>query len=402
MAAVFFGAADLGDFLAMIDVMLGLRLTRGARPSRPAGPEEKRVADKSKHLSQIRGRVSAVAGGWATRWTRGMSSVATAAFVRQLPKTETHLHLEGALPYELLQRLDPARFAHPPASWAADFRFRSFTEFDDLIIGLLSPWFVSAARYHEAATLVFRRLAEQNVRYVETSFHLPIVQFIGDRGDEILQAIHEAAPPGLTVRVFAGLVRNCHTGAMPAVIADALRWRWLAGFDLHGHETLPLEDWTAEVWRRARDAGKETKAHAGEFGGAENVRVAVERLGVRRIQHGVRAVEDPAVVALLVREGVTLDITPQSNVKLGVVPSLREHPLRRLLAAGVRCTVSTDDPLIFGHTLTDEYTALATDAGFTPAELVQVARNGFLAGTMPEPVRRDALAELAGLERAAG
>ncbi len=319
--------------------------------------------------------------------------------IRRLPKTETHLHLEGALPYALLQGLAPDRYAQPPASWSPGFRFRSFAEFDELIIGLLSPWFTSASRYHEAAARVFRGLAEQNVRYVETSFHLPIVQFIAARGDEIVQAIIDAAPAGMTVRVFAGLVRNCHAGAMPAVIADALRWRWLAGFDLHGHETLPLEDWTADVWRRARGAEKETKAHAGEFGGAANVREAVERLGVRRVQHGVRAADDPEVVALLVREGVTLDITPISNVKLAVVPSLREHPLRRLLAAGVRCTVSTDDPLIFGNTLTDEYTGLAEEAGFTPAELIQVARNGFLAGTMPEPVRQMALRELAQLER---
>lgn len=323
-----------------------------------------------------------------------------AEFIAKLPKTETHLHLEGALPYELLQALDPAKFARPLASWDADFRFASFTEFDDLIIGLLSPWFTSAARYHEAAAGIFRRLAAQNVRYVEISFHLPTVLFISDGGEQIVDAIHAAAPAGMTVRVFAGLLRDGHTGAMAAVIADALRWRWLAGFDLHGHESLPLEDWTAEVWRRARDAGKETKAHAGEFGGAANVRAAVERLGVRRVQHGVRAVEDPEVVALLVREGVTLDITPISNVKLGVVASLREHPLRRLMAAGVRCTVSTDDPLIFGNTLTDEYVALATEAGFGRAELVQLARNGFLAGTMPEAVRRAALAELAALESA--
>ncbi len=322
-------------------------------------------------------------------------------FVARLPKTETHLHLEGALPYELLQRLDPAKFARPPASWAPEFRFGSFTEFDDLIVGLLSPWFVSAARYHEAAARVFQRLAAQNVRYVETSFHLPIVQFIADRGDAILQAILEAVPAGMTVRVFAGLVRDCHTGPMPAVIADALRWKWLAGFDLHGHETVPLEDWTADVWRRARGADKETKAHAGEFGGPGNVREAVERLGVRRVQHGVQAIDDPAVVELLVREGVTLDLTPISNVKLGVVRSLREHPIRRLHEAGVRCTVSTDDPLIFGNTLADEYVGLATEAGFTRAELVQLARNGFLVGTMPDAVRTAALRELGELGREA-
>ncbi len=329
------------------------------------------------------------------------SSPAPAGFVQRLPKTETHLHLEGALPFGLLRGLDPERFAEPPKSWAPEFRFRGFAEFDDLIFGMLSPWYTSAARYHEAAAAVFRSLAEQNVRYVETSFHLPGVQFMADRGDAIVDAILAAAPAGMTVRVFAGLLRDCHTGAMPAVIADALRWKWLAGFDLHGHETLPVEEWTADVWRRARDADKETKAHAGEFGGAENVRHAVEHLGVRRVQHGVRAVEDPAVVALLVREGVTLDITPISNVKLGVVRSLREHPLRRLMQAGVRCTISTDDPLIFGNTLTGEYVGLAEEADFTRAELLQLARNGFAVGTMPAAVRKLAYAELDQLEREA-
>lgn len=331
--------------------------------------------------------------------TPNTADAATLEFIRRLPKTETHLHIEGALPFELLQKLDPQKFTKPPRPWLPDYRFASFDEFNDLILRLLGPWFTSAERYHEAAKLTFARLAAQNVRYVETSFHLAIVEFIPARGEQILQAVLDAAPPGLEVRVFAGLLRNGHQGSIPAVLKDALRWKWLAGLDLHGHETLPLEDWTADVWRRARDAGKETKAHAGEFGGAANVREAVERLGVLRVQHGVRAIEDPAVVALLAREGVTLDITPISNVKLAVVPSLAEHPIRRLLAAGVRCTVSTDDPLIFGNTLTDEYAGLATDAGFARRELVQLAQNGFDAGTMSAAVRERALGELAALRR---
>ena len=126
---------------------------------------------------------------------------------------------------------------------------------------------------------------------------------------------------------------------------------------------------------------------------------AVELLGVRRVLHGVRAIEDPAVVVLLARERVTLDITPISNVKLAVVPSLRAHPLRKLIAAGVRCTISTDDPLVFGNKLTDEYVGLATEAGFAPKELVQLARNGFEAGTMPAEVKVAALDELAAIER---
>jgi adenosine deaminase len=212
-----------------------------------------------------------------------------------------------------------------------------------------------------------------------------------------VSAIRDAAPSDLEVRVFSGMTGDLYRPPMDALIRDSLRWRWLAGIDLHGHERYPLQEWTPEIWRRARDAGKETKAHAGEFGPAANVREAVERLGVRRVQHGIRAVDDPEVVALLLREDVTLDITPISNVKLATVRSMREHPLRRLVAAGVRCTISTDDPLVFGNTLTDEYVALATDAGFTRAELVQLARNGFDAGTMNPERKGAALRELDGI-----
>ena len=319
------------------------------------------------------------------------------AFIQRLPKTETHLHIEAALPFDLLQSLGDPRFAKTPASWAPDFRFRDFSEFDTLILSMLAPWFTSAERYHISARRTFALLREQNVRYVETSFHLGILEFIGEAGPDVVAAIRDAAPPDMEVRVFAGLTADLHRPPMDALIRDSLRWRWLAGIDLHGHERYPVQDWMPGIWRRARDAGKETKAHAGEFGPAANVREAVERLGVRRVQHGVNAVDDPEIVALLVREGVTLDITPISNVKLRVVPSMREHPLGRLIAAGVRCTVSTDDPLVFGNKLTDEYVALATEAGFARAELVQLARNGFDAGTMSAERKGAAIRELDGI-----
>lgn len=319
------------------------------------------------------------------------------AFIRRLPKTETHLHIEAALPFDLLQSLGDERFAKPPASWAPEFRFKDFTEFDTQILSMLAPWFTSAERYHLSARRTFAHLREQNVRYVETSFHLGVLEFIGGSGPDIVAAIRDAAPPDLEVRVFAGMTADLHRPPMDALIRDSLRWRWLAGIDLHGHERYPVQEWMPEIWRRARDAGKETKAHAGEFGPAANVREAVERLGVRRVQHGIRAVDDPDVVALLLRENVTLDITPISNVKLATVRSLRDHPLRKLVAAGVRCTISTDDPLVFGNTLTDEYVALATEAGFTRAELVQLARNGFDAGTMNTERKGAAYRELDGI-----
>jgi adenosine deaminase len=148
-----------------------------------------------------------------------------------------------------------------------------------------------------------------------------------------------------------------------------------------------------------RAAGKVTKCHAGEFDGAARVREAIEVLGVKRVQHGVRAIEDPAVVKLAIERGVTFDVCPISNVGLRVVPAMREHPIRRLMKAGVRCTVSTDDPLCFANTLNDEYTALALELNFTRAELAQVARNGWAVADVSAETRSAALSEI---ERLAG
>ena len=316
------------------------------------------------------------------------------AFIQSLPKTETHLHMEGALPYELLHAWQPHSYPLNPAFHAEDFRYETFPKFDEILLGHALPWFVSAERYHEAAKAVFAKHVAQNVRYVETSFHLPVSGFINTPGREIVAAIRSAVPAGLEVRIFAGMLRTDYAGPMQAVIDDLENWDDLAGVDLHGFEPVPTEAWTANVWARLRAAGKITKVHAGEFDGAHRVREAIEQLGATRIQHGVRAVEDPAVVALAAERGVTFDVCPLSNVKLRVAPSIAEHPLRALMQAGVRCTISTDDPLVFANTLNDEYIVLAKEAGFTRAELVRLVRNGWEVADIPADMRRQMFAEI--------
>lgn len=323
------------------------------------------------------------------------------AFIQALPKTETHLHLEGALPYELLHAWQPETYPPTLFTHAADYRFPSFLKFDEVLLGHALPWFVSAERYHVAAKAIFARHVAQNVRYVETSFHLAVTQFTNTPGREIIAAIRAAVPAGLEVRIFAGMLRTDHAGPLQAVIADLENWDELAGVDLHGHESTPTEAWSAPRWARLRAAGKVTKCHAGEFDGPARVREAIEQLGVLRVQHGVRAIEDPAVLALAVERGVTFDTCPISNLKLGVFPDMAAHPLRALIAAGINCTVSTDDPLVFGNTLNDEYRALALDAGFTRAELAGVAASGWRVASVPRETRETALAEISRIVSAA-
>lgn len=315
-------------------------------------------------------------------------------FIRALPKTETHLHIEGALPYAMLREWRPEVYPENPYFHAADFRFGSFAEFDRVLLAHALPWFVSPERYHEAARRIFAGHVAEGVRYVECSFHLPVGHFIGVPTSEIVAAIRSAAPRGLEVRLYAGMLRSDYVEPLRARIDELAELDGVAGVDLHGDEAAPTEAWTAGVWARMRAAGKGTKCHAGEFGGADRVREAIEQLGVTRVQHGVRAVEDAAVVALAAERGVVFDVCPLSNVRLGVVPELALHPLRALLASGVVCTVSTDDPLVLNNTVGDEYRALAAEAGFSRAELARVAGNGWRVADVGEAERAAALAEI--------
>jgi adenosine deaminase len=317
-----------------------------------------------------------------------------AGFIQALPKTETHLHIEGALPYELLQKMDPKTYGPDPEFRRRSYRYRTFPDFERTLLSHALPWYTSAERYHEAAKVIFAGHVRQNVRYVETSFHLHVTEFINVPGQEIIEAIRSAAPKGLEVRVFAGMLRTAYDGTLRKTIDELETWDGLAGVDLHGLETMPTEPWSRPVWERVRKAGKVTKCHAGEFEGAPKVREAIQELGVRRVQHGIRSIEDPAVVKLAADMGVTFDICPISNVGLCVVPDIASHPLRLLMKAGINCTVSTDDPLSFANTLTDEYTALASEGGFTRAELSQIARNGWAVADIGDAERRAILAEI--------
>jgi adenosine deaminase len=160
---------------------------------------------------------------------------------------------------------------------------------------------------------------------------------------------------------------------------------------------MPTDPATAGIWARLRAAGKVTKCHAGEFDGAARVREAIEQLGVTRVQHGVRAIEDRGVMRLASERGVTFDVCPISNVRLKVVKSMAAHPIRQLMQAGIRCTVSTDDPLCFANSITDEYLALVSDLQFSRAEIAQVARNGWEVASVAPSVRRAAMQEIARL-----
>jgi adenosine deaminase len=307
----------------------------------------------------------------------------TAELIHQLPKTETHLHIEGSLPWPLLQAAHPGKYPSPPASWSPDFRFRNFAHFETELLGYAADFFNSPDRYHACAKAVFKDAITRNVRYVETSFASGCIDFLNLDGHAVCDAIRAAVPNGLEVRIFLGIHHDGYTEKMSSVLEDALSWANLDGIDLHGAEDVPMGDWAPAYWQRARDAGKFTKAHAGEFMGPDFIRYAIENLGVNRIEHGTRSIEDASLIAMLRDRDVTLDMCPISNLKLGVVATAQDHPIRQLLDAGINCTVSTDDPISFGNHIEEEYQLLAEELGFSDHELAEVAKNGFKIALAP-------------------
>ena len=311
----------------------------------------------------------------------------TAELLRALPKAELHLHFEGAVPWLLPER---------PAWWAEDFRFTDFTQFREAGRACLTG-LTSLAAYGAAAAAVFRDLHAQNVRYVEISLDVvrPAAQPLPL--DDVVTVIKAAAPAGLTVRVIAAFSYH-KTERTPGDVVDAvLASAVVDGVDLHGDETQQSTARFAGVFRAARDKGWITKAHAGELVGPRSIVRALDLLGVRRIEHGVRAVEDAALVERLAAEAITLDLCPWSNVKLGIVPDLATHPVSRLHARGVPVTISTDDPTLFGRSLTAELAALVDEAGLAVADIARMQANAFRVAAMPEDARAAALREIAAL-----
>ncbi len=301
-------------------------------------------------------------------------------FLRAFPKTETHLHIEGAVPWSIYQQHVGGLPNGDPPYWAHDFRYASFDDFNEGLLRCALPFFNSIERYRDAARAVYAECKTQGICYLELSFHLALVAGLpGTHPLEVIEAIRAEAPPGLEVRLYAGLLHNDYHGLVREWIDEAPAWAGLNGLDLHGPEDLPYEEWTSQAWAAMRAAGKKNRAHAGEFCGPEFVARVVRDLQVDRIAHGVRAIEDPATVELLIAKKVTLDVCPISNLKLRVngIHSMPDHPIRRLVDAGVRVTVSSDDPTFFGNRLIDDYAALHYDCGFSVDELIGVARNGF-------------------------
>jgi adenosine deaminase len=215
--------------------------------------------------------------------------------------------------------------------------------------------------------------------------------------EEVLEvALDAAARAGRDLGIGVGLMvstdrrMTSEESVEHARLAARYAGRGVVAFGLAGPEVEGRPETYAEAFKIARAAGLIPAPHAGEHGGPESVRGALDALGARRIAHGVRSIEDPALVERLAGEGVCLDVCPTSNVHLQVVPTIAEHPLPRLLAAGVQVSLNADDPTFFGSSLLDEYNLVRETFALDDATLARIASTSIRASGAPASLKDEA------------
>jgi aminodeoxyfutalosine deaminase len=301
--------------------------------------------------------------------------IAGMSLYHELPKAELHLHLEGSVTPDTMRELAPEVSA---GEIRERFRFCSFAGFLECF-----KWVVERLRSAEDYALVTRRLlaalAQQNVSYAEITLSAGVVVWKQQDFGPIYDAVQREAMAS-PVQVQWNLDAIRHFGAEPAMqvaeLAAARVGQGVVSFGIGGDEQRGPAGWFTEVYRFARANGLRLTAHAGETAGPESVWEAL-RLGAERIGHGIRGVEDAALLRHLCSHDIPLEICISSNVATGAVASLGAHPVRRLYDAGVPIVLNTDDPGLFSTTLEREYEIAANEFGFSDSELRQIASNAF-------------------------
>lgn len=298
-----------------------------------------------------------------------------AEFHERLEKAELHVHLEGSVEAETLCELDPGL---TPESVAERYRCHDFAGFIEAY-----KWVMSYLRGPDEYGLAMKRLLErlwqQNVPYAEINLSAGVIQAFDLDFEAIYQAVtREAARSPVEVWFILDAVRQFgseHAMAIAELAADHAGDKVVA-FGIGGDEQRGPAEWFEDAFRFVKQHGLKVAPHAGETMGPESVRAAL-RAGADRIGHGIRAAEDPDLLHELRDADIALEICISSNVATGAIARLWDHPVRRIFEAGVPVVLNTDDPAMFGTTLSREYEIAETQFGFSHKELELLAANSF-------------------------
>ncbi|HEV7506959.1 MAG TPA: adenosine deaminase [Thermoanaerobaculia bacterium] len=316
-------------------------------------------------------------------------------FLLHCPKVELHVHLEGAMRPAVLLELARRNGIELPARDEAGlkrwFRFTDFNHFVQIYLACSR----ALRKPEDFQFLVLDFLAEQatqNVLHTEAHFTIATHLANGANGGEILAALAEAIAEGerrydVTLRLIPDIVRNVGVGPADQTLEWALAGQaegTVVALGLSGSEAQFPNEPFREHFVAAERGGLHRVAHAGEHAGPESIRSVLEVCGAERIGHGVRAVDDPSLMAELQASQIPLEVNPTSNVCLGVVPDLPSHPFNRLYRAGLALSVNSDDPAFFNTNLTREYLKLHQTFGYSPAELAGLSLAALRQSFLPD------------------
>jgi len=332
-----------------------------------------------------------------------MSDEDRLARILDLPKVELHLHHEGAAPPAFIRGLAQEKSVDLTGVFddQGAYAYRDFVHFLS-VYEAATQVLQTPQDYYRLTRAVLEESAANGVVYSET-FLSPDFCGGSDVGawTEYLHAIREAADAaeksdGIVLRGIITCIRHFgpEKAKASALCAAETAGDWIVGFGIAGDENKGKPGDFAYAFDMAREAGLRLTAHAGEFGGAQSVYDAVTDLGVERIGHGVRAIEDMRVVDMLAEKGIVLEVCPGSNVTLGVFPSFDTHPIERLRERGVTVTVSTDDPPFFHTTMKREYEHMVRTFGWDEEILTEIARKSAQAAFCDDTTRAAILKRL--------
>ena len=329
------------------------------------------------------------------------------SLINALPKAELHIHVEGTLEPELMMSLARNNNVSIPYNSIDEiknaYRFKNLEDFLRLYYSGLrvlkeeDDFYILTMNY-------LKRASENNVRHVELSFDPQAHTRRGVRFEEVIEGIHSALKDGekkygLSWLLILSILRDLSVEDALQTLSRAEEYKDIIGaIGLDSAEVGNPPSKFKKVFEKAKTSGFHLVAHAGEEGPPSYIKEAVD-LGVERIDHGVRAIEDETLMKMLGRMRIAFTLCPLSNLKLNVVKSLKNYPIREFSKVGIMVTINSDDPAYFGGYINKNYEEVAKALNLKPKEIIEIARNSIIASFASDERKREILREINDVEK---
>ncbi len=329
------------------------------------------------------------------------------SLINALPKAELHIHVEGTLEPELMMSLARNNNVSIPYNSIDEiknaYRFKNLEDFLRLYYSGLrvlkdeDDFYILTMNY-------LKRASENNVRHVELSFDPQAHTRRGVRFEEVIEGIHSALKDGekkygISWLLVLSILRDLSVEDALQTFSRAEEYKDIIGaIGLDSAEVGNPPSKFKKVFEKAKTSGFHLVAHAGEEGPPSYIKEAID-LGVERIDHGVRAIEDETLTKMLGRMRIAFTLCPLSNLKLNVVKSLKNYPIREFSKVGIMVTINSDDPAYFGGYINKNYEEVAKALNLKPKEIIEIARNSIIASFASDERKREILREINDVEK---